>query len=166
MRTVQQYLEMPYHVSVVRGDGEDTPWATSVEELPECTAAATTPEEAVERVRRLMSTWIAEALEARRDIPEPRAERQASGRLLVRMPSSLHADLARAADAEGISLNQLITAMLASGVAWRRSSGTAAAPRWWRSRPGAITLLLAANLAVVAVGATVAVIALVLAWRG
>jgi antitoxin HicB len=164
MKTVQQYLEMPYHVSVVRGDGEDTPWAASVEELPECTASATTPEEAVERVRHLMSTWIEEALEARRDIPEPRPERQASGRLLVRMPRSLHADLARSADAEGISLNQLITALLASGVAWRRSFGTAPAPNWWRRRPGTVTLLLAANLAVVAVGATVAVIALVLAW--
>ena len=168
MKTVQQYLEMPYHVSVVRGDRDDAPWAASVEELPECTAAATTPEEAVERVRSLMSNWIAEALEARRDIPEPRRERQASGRLLVRMPRSLHADLARTADVEGVSLNQLITGILASGVAWRRSAETASRPRatvsWWRRRPPTLTLLLAANLAVVALGASIAVVALVLAW--
>jgi len=42
-----------------------------------------------------------------------------SGRLLVRMPPTLHADLARAADNEGISLNSLIVGVLAGAVAWR-----------------------------------------------
>src|SRR3954469_22520711 len=50
-----------------------------------------------------------------------------SGKLLVRMPRTLHADLARAADSEGVSLNQLIVGALTSAVAWRRPGG--AAPR-------------------------------------
>jgi antitoxin HicB len=168
LKTVNQYLEMPYHVSVVRAEGEDGSWAASVEELPECTASATTPEQAVERVRRLMMDWIAEAIDTNREIPEPRPERQASGRLLVRMPSSLHADLARQADAEGVSLNQLITGMLASGVAWRRAPRPAPPAdeqtTWWRRRPTTVTLLLAANLVVVALAGAIAVVALALAW--
>ena len=171
MKTVQQYLEMPYHVSVVRGDeANEAPLAASVEELPDCTASGTTPEQAVERVRRQMVSWIGEALEADRAIPEPRQERTPSGRLLVRMPRTLHAELARTADVEGVSLNQLITSALASAVAWRRAGaeGTptpaetdiAATGR----RPGTLTLLLAANLVVVAIAVVIAVVALVSAW--
>jgi antitoxin HicB len=171
MKNIEQYLEMPYHVSVVRSDAAaGAAWAASVEELPDCTASGTTPEEAVERVRRLMSSWIAEALEADRAIPQPRQARTPSGRLLVRMPRTLHADLARTADAEGISLNQLITGVLASSVEWRRAaSGSptdaepgATAPG--RRRPGVLALLLAANLVVVVIAAVVAVAALVSAW--
>jgi hypothetical protein len=42
-----------------------------------------------------------------------------SGRLLLRMPSTLHEDVARAAAAEGISLNQFICSTLAGAVEWR-----------------------------------------------
>ena len=45
-----------------------------------------------------------------------------SGRLLVRMPQSLHAELARVAEHEGVSLNTLITGALASSVGWRDGS--------------------------------------------
>ena len=40
----------------------------------------------------------------RREKPAP------SGRLLLRMPAALHAELARTAEREGVSLNQFITA--------------------------------------------------------
>src|SRR3954469_3929826 len=84
-----------------------------------------------------------------------------SGKLLVRMPRTLHADLARAADTEGVSLNQLIVGALTSAVSWRRTGGAAAAPAQPRSRT--LTVVLAANLAVLAVAAVVAVAALVAA---
>jgi antitoxin HicB len=172
MKNVEQYLEMPYHVSVVRGDdANDAPWAASVEELPDCTASGTTPEQAVERVRRLMMSWIGEALEADRAIPEPRQERTPSGRLLVRMPRTLHAELARTADVEGVSLNQLITSALSSAVAWRRTAADRTPTEdetdtatTGRRRPGTLTLLLAANLVVVAIAVVIAVVALVSAW--
>jgi hypothetical protein len=53
-----------------------------------------------------------------------------SGRLLVRMPGTLHAELAREADREGVSLNAFIVAALSGSVAWRsdpaaRAAGTA-----------------------------------------
>jgi 2-oxoisovalerate dehydrogenase E2 component (dihydrolipoyl transacylase) len=42
-----------------------------------------------------------------------------SGRLLVRMPGTLHAELAREADREGVSLNSFIVAALSGAVGWR-----------------------------------------------
>jgi predicted HicB family RNase H-like nuclease len=41
-----------------------------------------------------------------------RASETANGRILVRVPRSLHAALLSEADAEGVSLNQLIVAKL------------------------------------------------------
>jgi HicB family len=54
-----------------------------------------------------------------REVPKPRSAASHSGRLLVRMPQSLHAELARAAEREEVSLNQFITSSLASAVHWR-----------------------------------------------
>jgi len=45
-----------------------------------------------------------------------------SGRLLLRMPESLHAELAKASQAEGVSLNAFITEVLAGAVG-RQGSG-------------------------------------------
>ena len=95
------------------------------------------------------------------EIPESRAEPLPSGKLLVRMPRTLHAELARAADEEGVSLNQLITGTLAASVAWRTDGRRqTAAP----ARNRTLKLVLAANLALLAVAAIVAIAALVLAW--
>jgi predicted HicB family RNase H-like nuclease len=39
-----------------------------------------------------------------------------SGKFLVRLPVALHAELQRVAEEQGVSLNQLVTALLAGGV--------------------------------------------------
>jgi hypothetical protein len=82
-----------------------------------------------------------------------------SGRLMLRMPPTLHSDLAEAAQREGVSLNTFITGVLAGAVAWRTQEGApggraAAPPRWTRRA-------LTANLIVVAVLGAVAIALLV-----
>lgn len=42
-----------------------------------------------------------------------------SGRLLVRMPATLHAELAQVARREGVSLNALVIGALSGAVGWR-----------------------------------------------
>jgi RNA polymerase sigma-B factor len=89
-----------------------------------------------------------------------------SGRLLVRMPQSLHAELARVAEREGVSLNTLITGALASSVGWREGAvdglGTPADPAP-RGRREWTSIALAANLVVVVLAAIVALVLLVVA---
>jgi len=50
------------------------------------------------------------------DIPEPIAPGNFPGKVLVRMSRSLHRDLARRAEAEGVSLNRYVVTALASAV--------------------------------------------------
>jgi RNA polymerase sigma-B factor len=111
---------------------------------------------------------------ATREVEEPQPQQQSthSGRLLVRMPQSLHAELARVAEHEGVSLNTLITGALASSVGWRDGAvdglsavdagaddgrpASSQRPRW-------TSIALAANLVVVVLAAIVAIVLLVVA---
>jgi antitoxin HicB len=126
---IRYYLALPYRISVVRHDDDATePWRAAVEELAGCEARGATPAEAVARIPDALAEWVAGAHSAGREIPEPREARQYSGKLLVRMPQSLHAELARAAERDQVSLNAFINSLLAAGMDWRQ------APRW-RARP-------------------------------
>ena len=120
MRTLEEYLELPYAIVVVHDVNEDgnSGWVAEVEELPGAISQGRTAEEAVERVREAMRDWLAVALEDGVAIPEPRATADFSGRFLVRVPASLHSDLVRSADREGVSLNQFVTGALAGAVGW------------------------------------------------
>jgi antitoxin HicB len=178
MKTLRQYLDLPYHVSVVRDENERSKagWTARIEELPACTASAASPEEAVHRVRKAMESWISTALEQGEEIPEPRSGSTSSGRLLVRMPKTLHGQLARAAEHEGVSLNQFITSSLASAVAWRglhRTSNnsrpsdaakeSATGLRGWL-RENLLVAALIANFVVVAAAGIIAIGVLAAVW--
>jgi len=123
-RAPEEYLELPYGIAISRGDGEE-PWTATVDELPGCEARGRTPAEAAERVHAAMEAWVTDALASGRPVPEPRSA--LSGRLLVRMPRTLHAELARAASREGVSLNQFISGALSAAVVWRSDPAAAAA---------------------------------------
>jgi RNA polymerase sigma factor (sigma-70 family) len=112
-------IDQPYHIELVNSEASGGRWTAKVEELPGCTAEGSTPEEAATRVQEAMKTWIADAIAAGREVPKPRPAASHSGRLLVRMPQSLHSELARAAEQEEVSLNQFVTSSLASAVNWR-----------------------------------------------
>ena len=124
-----QYLEMPYEISLVRREDEQGPaWVAQVEELPGCEARGRSEEEALAEVREVMASWIADALANGRQVPAPRAAATHSGRLLVRMPPTLHADLARLADREKTSLNTLIVGILSGAIAWRQTGERTGSP--------------------------------------
>jgi predicted RNase H-like HicB family nuclease len=188
--SAEQYTGLPYHLMLVR-DGEDKskPWTASVEELPGCTSRGKTSEEALSGMEAAMASWIATALEEGRDVPEPKSATSHSGRLLLRMPKTLHADLTRASEREGVSLNQFITDVLAGAVVWRSGGEPAAPPdrgstkpinqapgaeglttehstgrRARRQRTSLVTAALAANFIIVGIAGIVAIVVLVAAW--
>ena len=124
-----QHLDMPYEISLVRRDDEDGPvWVAQVDELPGCEARGRTEEEALAEVRTAMASWVADAVANGRHVPPPRAAVTHSGRLLVRMPPSLHSHLARLSDREKVSLNTLIVGILSGAIAWRQTGERTGSP--------------------------------------
>lgn len=121
--TTDDYLALPYGVTLIpdRDDDGRSGWVAEILDLPGCISQGDTPDQAVGRVRDAMAGWISVALEDGREIPPPRnaVDRAYSGKFLVRLPASLHAELARQAEREEVSLNQLVATALAGFVGWR-----------------------------------------------
>lgn len=118
--SVSEYVDRPYHIVLVHGEDDGrAAWTAQVEELPGCEAHAQTADEAARAIRESMEAWISHAIASHQEIPEPRAAATHSGRLNLRMPQSLHAAVARAAERDDVSLNQFITSSLAGAVGWR-----------------------------------------------
>lgn len=169
----------PYAISLVPPQGAGQEWRAVVEDLVGCEARGRTPEEAVSRTRRAIAEWISEAQRDGRAVPPPRGRTATpdaahTGRLMVRMPPSLHAELAHLADRERVALNTLIIAALGGAVGWKASGdprdGTdrvvAAGERALRRRRGGgdgedrwrlLSLAVTTNIVVVAVTGLVAI---------
>jgi antitoxin HicB len=178
---VRHYLNLPYRIALTRdGEDDERPWRATVEELAGCEARGATPTDAAARIPSAIADWVASAHAAGREVPEPRGSRSRaySGRLLLRMPQTLHSDLAEAAEREQVSLNAYINSLLVaarqSGLTEGGGSGaevahTAAAPASSEELAHSarlqrfLALALGANVAIVAIAAAIAVILLVTA---
>jgi RNA polymerase sigma-B factor len=97
--------------------------------------------------------------------PSSKARSGHSGRLMLRMPQSLHAELAKAAEREDVSLNQFITNTLAASLSWHTTEDEPApegdsgpSPRWL---PAAILT----NIVVVVIAGVIALVLLVVALQ-
>jgi len=114
MKTLNDYLSLNYPYELVRDADEGGYFATHAD-LDGCAAQGETAEEAVENLDVARELWIETRLEDGLPVPEPAPE-EPSGRVSLRMPSSLHAKLVRVADRQGVSLNLLLNAALAEYV--------------------------------------------------
>lgn len=120
MKDLKYYLELPYTI-VVRRD-EDGDFVARVDELPGCAAHGKDPQEALTSLEEAKQLWMAESLDAGQVVPEPAAEEALpSGKWVQRVPRSLHRKLTVLARREGVSLNQLVTALLSEAVGIKRA---------------------------------------------
>lgn len=87
---------------------EDRGWVAVAPELPGCSAHGGTPEKALDELKVAMRGWLAVAREDRAAVPEPIADRGLQGRVLLRLPKTLHRELLEEAASEGVSLNQYL----------------------------------------------------------
>jgi antitoxin HicB len=113
---VANYLDLPYSFTFIR-DEDDGGFTVKVNELSGCISQGKTKDEALRRVRDAMYVWIESALQDGAQIPTPFEQgANFSGKVLVRMPKTLHRGLAERAEHEGVSLNQLAVAALAGSL--------------------------------------------------
>ncbi len=92
-----------------------------------------------------------------------RAPNGYSGRILVRMPSELHAQLAQAAEQDDVSLNRYVNDALSSSVDDRGAQAVPGEADGQPSRARAVRVAMATNLVVVVLAGVAAVVLLVLA---
>jgi antitoxin HicB len=175
-----------YPVTLVREGTDDPVWIATIDALPGCTARGATPDETLERAAVAVAEWVQAAEREGKDVPEPKSLQTHSGRLLLRMPQTMHAELSRTAEREKVSLNQFITDVLAGALGWRAPGRRAVAtravpaiegddpietrsadamPAESGTRPRFVNAVFVANGVIVALAAVVAVIVLIVALR-
>ena len=114
IKDVKHYLNLSYPVQLTKTseDGEEY-WLAEILDLPGCVSHGSSPEEAIENIEEAKQLWIETQLEDGQGVPEPTDTRGFSGKLLLRMPKTLHRRLAYTAQREGVSLNQHLVSSLA-----------------------------------------------------
>jgi antitoxin HicB len=126
-KNLENYLALPY-TTVLRRD-EEGDVVARVKELPGCVAHGSDDLEALENLREVQKVWLEDCLESGQRVPEPSVEEHLpSGKWLQRVPRTLHKRLTERAEIEGVSLNQLVTAMLSAALASRTSAPGATEP--------------------------------------
>lgn len=109
--TPSEMMQRPYErVLIPEAEGG---YSAYISEFEGCIAEGETPEEALRNLEATAIGWIEAEREAGRDIPGAWNDQEFSGKLLLRLPKSLHRQLARQAEKEGISLNQYVVYRLA-----------------------------------------------------
>lgn len=111
MKTLDEYMALPYRMEIVP-DTDEGGYAVSYPELPGCITCAETLEQAAKNADDAKRAWLSAAIEDEIEIPEPVNLENYSGQFKLRIPKSLHHDLAEHAKQEGISMNQYCVYLL------------------------------------------------------
>lgn len=121
MRRIPHIEHYPFQI---RPLGEDDGGGFLIEfpDVPGVTSDGETPEEAVHNGMDALKAALLTLQEFGEPIPRPGSLSASSGQWRQRVPKSLHARLVERARQEGVSLNTLVTAMIAEGLGARRNA--------------------------------------------
>jgi len=121
--TLDYYLRLPYRIEIYP-DEDGQGYTATIPDLPGCLTQGKTPEEALSSIEEAKHLWLEVAVQEGDHIPEPTQPQveEYSGRFLARVPRSLHRHLAKRAEAEGGSLNQLVVSLLSAAIGWWRAT--------------------------------------------
>lgn len=97
----------------VAWSGEDGEYVATVVEFPSMSWLHAEQGKALSGLVELVDQVVADLEVNGESVPEPIADRRFSGKFNVRLPESLHRELALAAAEEGVSLNRLVSDRLA-----------------------------------------------------
>ena len=111
-KTPEEWLKEPYTRIIV--PSEDGTFTAEMLEFPGCIAQGDSGNEALRNLEKTAKAWIEATLEEGRDVPHPCSGYDYSGKIALRIPSSIHRQAALIAEREGTSLNQYFLAAIAS----------------------------------------------------
>jgi predicted RNase H-like HicB family nuclease len=129
MNTSQNLSEQPKYPKQVFWSDEDEGYIAIAPDLPGSSAFGESEAEALQELDDAIAGWIAAAKAVGNTVPPPSTPSKLhSGKLLVRMPRTLHRDLAEDAAREGVSLNQYVVFVLSKRASARSALTTAMIP--------------------------------------
>lgn len=105
MKTIDYYLQLPYRMELVE-DKDEGGYVVSFPDLKGCISSGATVESAVANVNEAKREWLQAAIEDGYEIAEPDNLVAYSGQFKLRIPKTLHRQLAEHSKREGISMNQ------------------------------------------------------------
>ena len=115
MKETLRLEDYPLTIRPLAGD-EGGGYLIEFPDVPGCMSDGESPEEAVANGRDALKCCLLTLQEFGDPIPAPGAFTSASVQWRQRVPKSLHARLVERARREGVSLNTLVTAMIAEGL--------------------------------------------------
>lgn len=113
-RPLSDYLAMEYRLDVIADP--DGGYVIRYPDLPGCLTQIDHLDEVGPMATEIRELWMESAYEHGHDIPLPTYPEEYSGKFNVRLPRSLHRQLAEASEADGVSLNQYVVMLLTRGV--------------------------------------------------
>ena len=114
MMTIEEYMALPYRMELIP-DPEEGGFAVSFPELKGCLSCGDTIESAIQNAMDAKKEWLTAALEEHMEIPFPENDEDYSGQFKLRIPKSLHRQLALQSRREGVSMNQYCVYLLSQG---------------------------------------------------
>jgi predicted RNase H-like HicB family nuclease len=113
--TSAEILRRPYGRTVM--PETDGTFRAEIIEFPGCIAVGDTAVEALESLEDVATSWLEVALSKKQAIPAPIENAEGfSGKLVLRLPKSLHKKAAHMAAREGVSLNQFLLSSLSEQI--------------------------------------------------
>jgi antitoxin HicB len=109
-----KYVKEPYSRILI--PNEDGTYSGEILEFPGCFADGDTPDEVMRRLDEAARSWVESAMAQGQAIPQPEANQDYSGHLLLRLPKGLHRQAARMAAHDEVSLNQFIVSCVSARV--------------------------------------------------
>lgn len=103
---IARFIALPYTRMLV--PAEEGGYTAEVLEFDGCFSEGDTGEEALTNIEGAMHDWLEAVFESGQSVPEPMGDREFSGKLVLRLPESVHRRAAIRASREGVSLNQLL----------------------------------------------------------
>ena len=109
--TLDQYLALEYPFNVVADP--DGGYVILFPDLPGCMTQVEGLDDVGPMADEIRTLWIETEYERGAQIPLPSYPEEYSGKFVLRVPRSLHRDLAESAKREGVSLNQYVAVLMA-----------------------------------------------------
>ena len=120
MKTNLRLNEYPFAIRPLTTD-EGGGFLIEFPDFPGTMSDGETPEEAIVNGRDALKGTLLTMREFGDPIPAPGSVGASSGQWRQRVPKTLHSRLAERAKQEGVSLNTLVTAMIAEGLGQRKA---------------------------------------------